>query len=202
MTGHTVRIIDYTVTVRTDGATRTEPFRLVTSLLDPEVAPAAELAAVYSQRWETDNGYGELKTRLRGAEVVLRSKSPDLVEQELFGFLTVYQALTGLRTQAARRAGLDPDRVSFTLTLRVARDHAGSTAALAPRTLARARAHAVTEVLADLLPARRHRHVERISKHRRNTYPLNKPDHIRPASKITYAVTVRTHQPSGPQQDP
>ena len=196
VTGHTVRVICYTVTVRgADGATRTEPFRLVTTLLDPDTAPAAELAAVYHQRWESENGYGELKTRLRGAEVVLRSKSPDLVEQELFALLTVYQALTGLRTQAARRAGVDPDRISFTLTLRLARDHAGTTAALRPRALARARTHALTDLLADLLPPRRHRHAERIKKPPRNTFRTNKPGHLRPESKITYTITVRTHQP-------
>ncbi len=82
VTGHPVRIICYTVTVHgADGTTRTEPFRLVTTLLDPDVAPAAELAAAYHQRWEAETGYGEFKTRLRGAEVVLRSKSPDLVDQ-------------------------------------------------------------------------------------------------------------------------
>jgi len=197
VTGHTVRVIEYAVTVHAaDGTTRTEPFRLVTTLLDPEVSPAADLAAVYQQRWESETGYGELKTRLRGAEVVLRSKSPDLVDQELFGILTVYQALTALRTQAARRAGLDPDRVSFTLTLRVARAHAGSTAALRPRALARARTHAITDLLADLLPARRHRHSERIKKPPRNTFPTNKPGHLRPESKVTYTITVLTHQPS------
>ena len=100
VTGHTVRIIDDALTVHAaDGTTRTEPFRLITTLLDPEVAPAAEVAAVYSQRWEAETGYGEFKTRLRGAEVVLRWKSPDLVDQELFAFLTVSQALTALRTR-------------------------------------------------------------------------------------------------------
>jgi hypothetical protein len=191
-----VRIISYTVTSHgADGTTRTEPFRLVTTLLDPDVAPAAALAAAYHQRWEAETGYGEFKTRLRGAEVVLRSKSPDLVDQELFGFLTVYQALLALRTQAARRARPDPDRVSFTLTLRLARDHAGTTAALRPHTLARVRTHAITDLLADLLPPRRHRHLERTKKPPRNTF-RNKPGPIRPQGKITYTITVLTHQPS------
>nr|WP_281262683.1 IS4 family transposase [Nonomuraea fuscirosea] len=74
--GHLVRIIEYieyieyTVTIKTaDGRTRTEPFRLVTTLPDHEQAPAAEIAAVYHERWEIENGYGELKTRLRGGGV-------------------------------------------------------------------------------------------------------------------------------------
>lgn len=83
--GHLVRIIEYTVTVRdSDGGTRTEPFRLVTTLLDHELAPAGQLAAIYQERWEIENSYSELKTRLRGASFLLRSRSPELVRQELF----------------------------------------------------------------------------------------------------------------------
>src|SRR3954449_5605827 len=77
--GHLVRIINYTVTVHAaDGSSRTEPFRLVTTLLDHHTAPAGEVAALYQQRWENELAYNELKTRLRGPEVVLRSRSPQL----------------------------------------------------------------------------------------------------------------------------
>jgi hypothetical protein len=80
--GHVVRIIEYTVTVRAaGGATRIELFRLVTTLLDHQLAPAAELAALYHERWESENGYAELKTRLRGAAFILRSRSPELACQ-------------------------------------------------------------------------------------------------------------------------
>jgi hypothetical protein len=83
--GHPVRIIEYDVTVDTgEQGARSEAFRLVTSLLDHEQAPAQQLAEVYHQRWEIELGYGELKTRLRGPEVILRSRSPRLVEQEIF----------------------------------------------------------------------------------------------------------------------
>lgn len=191
--GITVRIIAYTVTTRAaDGTTRTEPFRLVTTLLDPDVAPAAELAAAYHQRWESENGYGEFKTRLRGAEVILRSKSPDLIDQELFAFLIVDQALTALRTQAARRAGVDPDRVSFTVTVRVVRERVASTAALQPVTLARAHAHTLTDLLAELLPPRRQRRYERIKKPATNHFRAKKPSHTRPPAKVTHTITVLT----------
>ena len=191
--GITVRIIAYTVTTRVaDGTTRTEPFRLVTTLLDPDVAPAAELAAAYHQRWESENGYGEFKTRLRGAEVILRSKSPDLIDQELFAFLIVDQALTALRTQAARRAGVDPDRVSFTVTVRVVRERVASTAALQPVTLARAHAHTLTDLLAELLPPRRQRRYERIKKPATNHFRAKKPSHTRPPAKVTHTITVLT----------
>jgi hypothetical protein len=123
--GHLVRIIEYTVTIRAaDGATRTEPFRLVTTLLDHEQAPAGQLAAAYHQRWEIENSYGETKTRPRGPAFIPQSRSPGLVRQELFAFLTVCQALCALTTAAATSAGIDPDRISFTVTIRIARAHA------------------------------------------------------------------------------
>lgn len=189
--GHTVRVIDYTVTSRAgDGTTTIETYRLVTTLLDPQVAPAAALAEAYHQRWESENSYAELKTRLRGAGVILRSKAADLIEQELFAFLIVYQALIALRAHAARSARIDPDQISFTLTLRIARDQAGTTAALRPRSLTRARTHAITDMLADLLPRRRARRYERIKKPATNDFLANKPGHTRPSSKITHTITV------------
>src|SRR4051812_33908601 len=111
--GHPVRIIEYEVSIRTrDGGVRTESFRLVTTLLDHEQAPAGQLAELYQQGWEIELGFGELKTRLRGPEVVLRSRSPQLVRQEVFAFLVVYQALCSLRCRAAQAADADPDRIS------------------------------------------------------------------------------------------
>jgi IS4 transposase len=77
-----VRIIAYTVTVRAAGdITRVELFRLATTLLDHYRAPAGDLAAIYHQQWESENGYAELRTRLRGAAFILRSRSPELVRQ-------------------------------------------------------------------------------------------------------------------------
>jgi hypothetical protein len=151
--GHTVRIIEYTVTARAaDGTTRIEPFRLATTLLDHQRAPAVGLAALYHQRWESENGYAELKTRLRGAAFILRSRSSGLTRQELFAFLTVYRALCALEAEAARQAGIDPDRISFTVTVRVARDHAASHAIITPRNLDLARRQAIGDLLGDTLP--------------------------------------------------
>ena len=196
LTGHTVRVINYTVTATgTGGTVRTEAFRLLTTLLDPDHAPADALARLYHQRWESENGYGEFKTRLRGAGVVLRSGSPDLVEQELLAFLIVYQLISALRTTAAARAGIDPRRVSFTLSVRTARAHAGTGAARRPRSLSRARERAITDLLSDLLPPRRNRCCERIKKPPKNTFRSNKPDHTRPPDKITYVVGVTKNTP-------
>jgi Transposase DDE domain len=105
---------------------------LATTLLDPTQAPAADLAALYHDRWQAETGIGEIKTELRGGpEVVLRSKTPAMVAQEFWAMLCVYQAVRHLITQAAP-PGLDPSRISFKRTIDAARDSA-TRAALSPR---------------------------------------------------------------------
>ena len=194
--GHPVRIIEYIVTVQTaEGGCRVEPFRLATSLLDAAVAPAAELAALYHQRWESEVSYGELKTRLRGAEFVLRSRSPQMVRQEMFAFLVVYQALCALRTRAASTAGIDPDRISFTITVRLTRDQVVSHAAATAADLRRACQQAITDLLEDLLPARRARCYERIHWPAKTTYRSRRHDHNRKPSKVSYTLTVTGDNP-------
>ena len=90
-------------------------------MLDPAEAPAAELAAAYAQRWEIELAFDELKTHQRGPRTVLRSKSPDLVRQEIWGHLCCHYAIRTLMTDAALHAGHDPDRVSFVAALRITR---------------------------------------------------------------------------------
>ena len=195
-TGHTVRIVEYTVTVHAaDGTTRVEPFRLVTSLLDHRIASAGELAALYHQRWEIELGYGEFKCRLRGAEFILRSRSPELVHQEMHAFLVVYQALAGLRTRSAHAVDLEPARISFTITVRLARDQVCNQAGADPDTLATALEQTITDLIADTLPSRRHRLYERIKRPPKNSFPTKKPDHIRPGSRIDYTLAVTEKQP-------
>jgi hypothetical protein len=126
----TVRVIEYTID---DGrAPEDEHYRLVTTLLDPDHAPAAELAESYAQRWEFETALDELKTHQRGAKVVLRSKSPDGVEQEVWAFLLVHWAIRELMHTAALDADVDPDRVSFVRTLRLARRTVTEQAAFSP----------------------------------------------------------------------
>ena len=125
-----VRVIEYTID---DGrAPDGEHYRLVTTLLDPEQAPALELAELYAQRWEFEIALDELKTHQRGAKVVLRSKSPDGVEQEVWGFLLVHWATRDLMHTAALDGDVDPDRVSFIRTLRLARRTVTEQAAFSP----------------------------------------------------------------------
>ena len=95
--------------------------RLVTTMLDPAEAPAGELAALYPERWEIETALDELKTYLRGAKIVLRSKTPDWVRQEFYGLLLAHFAVRGLMHEAALEAGEDPDRLSFVHAVRVIR---------------------------------------------------------------------------------
>jgi len=113
--GLKVRVVEYRVQPANTS------FRLVTSLLDPAVAPAAALATLYPQRWEHEGVYDEFKTHLRGAHVVLRSKTPELVRQEFYGLCLAHYAVRGLMLEAAGQDTLDPDQLSFTHAVRVVR---------------------------------------------------------------------------------
>ncbi|HEU4966595.1 MAG TPA: IS4 family transposase [Candidatus Saccharimonadales bacterium] len=113
-----VRVIDYTID---DGRDNPASYRLFTTLLDPDEVSATDLAAAYTQRWEIELAFDELKTHQRGPRTVLRSKSPDLVLQEVWGHLCCHYAIRSLMTQAALHAGHDPDRVSFVAALRITR---------------------------------------------------------------------------------
>ena len=113
-----VRVIDYTID---DGRDNHDTYRLFTTLLDPSEVTATEMAAAYAQRWEVELTFDELKTHQRGPRTVLRSKSPDLVLQEIWGHLCCHYAIRSLMNQAATHAGHDPDRVSFVAALRITR---------------------------------------------------------------------------------
>lgn len=116
--GVIVRIIEY----KLDGVPDSEPiYRLLTTILDHEAAPAKELAALYHERWEIETAIGELKTHLRGSKIVLRSKTPDLVKQEFYGLMMAHFAVRGLIHEAALKADEDPDRLSFLHAVRVVR---------------------------------------------------------------------------------
>jgi len=128
--GQTVRVIDYTLV---DSATPVQDsYRLVTNILDPESAPALELAALYHERWEIEGVFDEFKTHLRSNSTVLRSKTPELVQQELWGLLLAHFAIRQLMTQAAWPRGLDPDRLSFTHAVRVIKRKLPQAAAVPP----------------------------------------------------------------------
>jgi hypothetical protein len=129
--GIPVRVIEYHMPVVNDA----EPlYRLITTILDHNKASAAELAALYEERWQIETAYDELKTHLRGgADVVLRSKTPDLVKQEFYGLMLAYFSIRAIMHEAAISADDDPDRLSFVHAVRVIKRHLPQMAACAPR---------------------------------------------------------------------
>lgn len=124
-----VRVVDY----RLDEVADAEPlYRLITTILDHEAAPAEELAALYHERWEIETAFDELKTHLRGPRIVLRSKTPDLVRQEFYGLLMAHFAIRSLIHDAALNDDEDPDRLSFLHAVRVIRRKMAPAAAIPP----------------------------------------------------------------------
>ncbi len=134
--GIVVRVVDYCL----DGIPGAEPiYRLITTILDPAAAPATELAALYHERWEIETALDELKTHLRGAGIVLRSKTPELVRQEFHGLLMAHYAIRGLMHEAALQSGEDPDRLSFLHSVRVVQRKMTRSGAIPPSEQERAR---------------------------------------------------------------
>jgi transposase IS4-like protein/DDE family transposase len=127
--GIVVRAIDYHL----DQVPDAEPiYRLITTILDHTLAPASELAALYHERWEIETSLDELKTHLRGAQIVLRSKTPDLVQQEFYGLLMAHFAVRALMHEAALRTDEDPDRLSFLHAVRVVQRRTPRSVAIPP----------------------------------------------------------------------
>jgi hypothetical protein len=124
-----VRAVDYEITDRGDGE---EIITLVTNITDPGEVPAVELAAAYHERWEVELVFDELKVHQRGQGMILRSRKPELVEQEIWGLLLTHYGIRSLMREAADQAELDPDRMSFIRALRVTRRQVTGQAAFSP----------------------------------------------------------------------
>ena len=105
-----------------------ELIALITTITEMTAAPAPLLAQAYHQRWEHETGNDQIKTHLRGPGKVLRSKSADMVRQEIYGYLLAHHAISTLICRAATEADIDPDRVKFTRTLRIVRRAIGQAA--------------------------------------------------------------------------
>ena len=134
--GVAVRVVEYGLDDPGRPGTDTR-YRLLTTILDPDRAPASELAPLYAQRWEFEGALDELKVHQRGPRVVLRSKTPDGVIQEVYGHLCVHYAIRWLMHAVAVEGGHDPDRISFTRSLRAARRTTASHAGFSPRSAQR-----------------------------------------------------------------
>jgi hypothetical protein len=128
--GHQVRVVEYQVD---DGLSDPEQrYRLLSTILEPDAAPADELGVLYHERWEIENALDELKVHQRGPRVVLRSKQPDGVYQEAYGYLCTHYAIRRLMHDAALTGDIDPDRLSFTRSVRAARRSARTQPGFSP----------------------------------------------------------------------
>jgi hypothetical protein len=127
--GQPVRVIEYQITNRKDDA---ELICLITTIVDPGLAPAHELAAAYHDRWEMETTLGEIKTTQRGPGRVLRSKSPELVRQEIWALLLTHYAISDLRREAADDIDEPPQRIAFIRTLRIVRRQVTDQAGFSP----------------------------------------------------------------------
>ena len=126
----TVRVVEYHL-IEADGSP-TETFALLSTLLDPETAPAAELAELYHARWQIETAFSAFKSQLKGDGVVLRSKTPDGAEQEVWALLCAYHAIRELICAAADLTDRDPLRLSFIAALDAVRGPVGDPAAFPP----------------------------------------------------------------------
>jgi hypothetical protein len=189
--GITVRVIEFWLTVTTeDGGTRTERYRLITTLTDWRACPAADLAAGYAWRWAIETGFREFKTYLRGPGRILRGRTPDLARQELWACLAVYQAIRAITCLAAASAGLDPGRISFTATLHAVR-RTPTTARTSPDA---ALAETQDSILTELIPQRTGRVCARTVTRPASAYP-SRGNHKGPLSQhADYSITL--HHPA------
>ncbi|MGR6318444.1 IS4 family transposase [Micromonospora soli] len=193
--GQHVRVIEARISITTTAGHHTGDYRLITTLLDPRRYPAADLVALYHQRWEIETAYLELKSTILGGRV-LRARTPDGVDQEIHALLIVYQVLrTAMVDATDSRPGLDPDRASFTTALNAARDQVVHAAGVIADTVIDLVGVIGERVLADLLPERRIRTKTRMIKRSNSKYQARGPNIDRRTYKATTSIDVITNEP-------
>ena len=97
------------------------PQTLLTSMVDAELYPAVEVAALYHERWEIELGYDEIKTHMLERQEALRSKKAEGVRQEIWGIMLVYNLVRKEMLEVAEQAGVAPTRISFRHSLQLVR---------------------------------------------------------------------------------
>lgn len=194
-TGHTdpilVRVIEYSL-----GDQDAEPYRMITTILDHRAGPAIDLAGLYVQRWEIERGIGEVKTFLRGAGVVLRTKDPQGVRQEVWAHLCIHFALRSTMADTADRNGIDPDRTSFLNTLKIIRRYMIKAVQHIGAFMEKVR----DEILERLLPERRNRHYPRVVKQKMSKFGVKQRE--RDHQTIPPVPVVTILGPSKPKRSP
>lgn len=197
--GIPVRVVEYRIDDPGQSQVEETTYRLITTILDPDAAPAGELAGLYSERWEFETALDELKTHQRGPRVVLRSKSPEGVRQEAYGFFCTHYAIRALMSEVADDHGVDPDRVSFTRSLRAAQRSIRSGVGTSTKNLTLSLRGAVIEIGHELLPERRLRAAARVVKRKMSNYGVKRSDNAdnpRPSMRASEAIQVVAPLPS------
>jgi hypothetical protein len=193
--GRAIRVIDAQIAITTATGRRTGHYRLLTTLLDPGAYPAAELIRLYHQRWEIETAYLELKSSILGGRV-LRSRTPDGVDQEIHALLVTYQILrTAMVDATDSRPGLDPDRASFSTALNTARDQVIHAAGIVTGTVIDLVGIIGAHVLANLLPERRLRTKTRMIKRSNSKYQARGPTIDRRSYPATTSINVINPEP-------
>jgi hypothetical protein len=191
-----VRVVEYEIADPGRPQAADTRYRLVTTILDPDEAPAAELAALYAQRWEFESALDELKSHQRGPRVVLRSRAPEGVRQEAWGYLCTHYAIRALMATAAGDGGVDPDRISFTATLHAARRSVRAGLGTTTSTLALALKATVAEICRHLVGKRRLRAAARVVKRKMSSYAVKRAEHRSwPQPTRTPSQAVRVLRP-------
>ena len=190
-----IRVVEAQISITTTAGTHTGDYRLITTLLNPHTYPAAELIRLYHQRWEIETAYLELKSSILGGRV-LRARTPDGVQQELYALLIVYHLLrTAMVDATDSRPGLDPDRASFTTALNAARDQIVHAAGIIADTTIDLVGVIGAHVLAHLLPERRIRVKTRMIKRSNSKYQARGPNIDRHSYKATTSINIISPDP-------
>jgi hypothetical protein len=191
----TVRVVEARISIATTTGTRTGDYRLLTTLLDPHRHPAAELLRLYHERWEIETAYLELKSSILGGRV-LRSRTPDGIDQEIHALLITYQLLrTAMVDATDSRPGLDPDRASFTTALNTARDQVVHAAGVMAGSVIDLVGVIGAHVLANLLPDRRTRTKTRMIKRSNSKYQARGPNIDRRSYQATTSIDIISPDP-------
>ncbi|MEU3096683.1 IS4 family transposase [Streptomyces sp. NPDC006967] len=189
-----VRVIDCEITVTTAAGKHTGHYRLATTLLGHHRHPAAELTALYHQRWEIETAYLELKSTILGGRV-LRARTPEGIDQEIYALLVVYQLLrTAMADAAGTRPGTDPDRASFSIAWQTARDQVVLAAGVIADSVIDLAGTIGRHVLADLLPTRRLRVSPRLVKRAISKYQARGPR----INRTSYTTSIDILTATGP----
>jgi Insertion element 4 transposase N-terminal/Transposase DDE domain len=188
--GVTVRVIDAEITIATRAGRASGSYRLATTLTEPHTWPAAELVALYHQRWEIETAYLELKSTILGGRV-LRARTPAGIDQEVYALLVCYQLLRlAMADATSTQPWIDPDRASFTIALNTARDQLVQAAGVIASTTIDLVGRIGRAVLDNLLADRRLRVAPRTVKRAISKYNAKGPTINRTSYQATLSIDI------------